>query len=66
MYYFIINPKAGQGENVEKISKKISEAVNSVKADAQIYVTKAVGDACAVVFIICTIPTGPATSLMPA
>ena len=50
---FIINPKAGQGENVEKISKKISEAVNSIKADAEIYVTKAVGDASVFVKSFC-------------
>ncbi len=42
---FIINPKAGQGGNIEKITKRISEAANSIKAEIEIYVTKAVGDA---------------------
>lgn len=43
--FFIINPKAGTGKKVEELVATIKENVNRLKADASIYITKAVGDA---------------------
>lgn len=42
---FIINPKAGQGQNVEEFSERIFKAAKELEADVQIYETKGVGDA---------------------
>ena len=41
---FIVNPKAGQGKYSNAMIEKIDEAVNSLDADAQVYMTTAVGD----------------------
>ncbi len=42
---FVINPKAGQGKGKEKLIESIRSAANKLKADVEIYVTKAIGDA---------------------
>ena len=42
---FVINPKAGKGNNIEKLKKSIKAAIEHLKADAEIYFTKSVGDA---------------------
>lgn len=42
---FIVNPKAGQGKNAQLIISKINSAIKKLKADAEIYVTKCIGDA---------------------
>ncbi len=42
---FIINPMAGQGKYIDKLIKKIADVASEIKADAEIYITKAVGDA---------------------
>ncbi len=42
---FIINPKAGKKNNIEKLIEKIREAAEKLSADAEIYITKSVGDA---------------------
>ena len=42
---FIVNPKAGKKNNIEKFIEKINAAANKLSADVEIYVTKAVGDA---------------------
>ena len=42
---FIVNPCAGQGKNINKISKAIDMAASSVGADYEIYITKSIGDA---------------------
>lgn len=42
---FIVNPKAGQGNNIDILIKKINKVSKKVKSEIQIYVTKAVGDA---------------------
>jgi len=42
---FIVNPKAGTGKNTDSIISAISGVIKRLKADAQIYVTKCVGDA---------------------
>ncbi len=42
---FIINPKAGQGQNVEDFSARILKTTKELEADVQIYQTLGVGDA---------------------
>ncbi len=42
---FIINPMAGQGKNIVKLSEHITETANKLNANVEIYITKAVGDA---------------------
>ncbi len=42
---FVVNPKAGKGRKVEKLINFIKDSLVKIKADAEIYVTKAVGDA---------------------
>ena len=42
---FIVNPKAGKGKKIDRLIKSIEEAVLSAKSDAEIYITKCVGDA---------------------
>lgn len=42
---FVINPKAGSGNNIEKLKNSIKDAIEYLKADAEVYFTKSVGDA---------------------
>ncbi len=42
---FIVNPKAGQGKNADSIILAINSVIKKLKADAQVYVTKCMGDA---------------------
>ena len=42
---FVVNPKAGQGNASGKLINSIKNVIAQIKADAEIYVTKAVGDA---------------------
>lgn len=42
---FIVNPNAGTGKNTDALISAINDVIKKLKADAQIYVTKAVGDA---------------------
>ncbi len=56
---FIVNPKAGQGKNIESLISSIKECVSSNEFDAEIYVTKRVGDAKRFVKEYCT-ECGPA------
>ena len=42
---FIVNPKAGQGENINKLQGFIKKSLDGILADVQIYITKAKGDA---------------------
>lgn len=41
---FVVNPKAGQGKGISKIINSIKEVAEKVRADVEVYVTKAVGD----------------------
>ena len=42
---FIVNPKAGQGKNIEKFINDIKTAADKNKTETEIYLTKAIGDA---------------------
>jgi len=42
---FIVNPKAGQGKNNESFISSIEKNIAETGADAEIYITKSVGDA---------------------
>lgn len=42
---FVINPKAGNGKCVENLKKSIKASAEHLKAEVEIYITKAVGDA---------------------
>ncbi len=42
---FIINPKSGQGKRVEEFISSVKETIEKTGADAEIYITKAIGDA---------------------
>ena len=42
---FVVNPKAGQGKDAEKLIKSIRAASEKLKRKVEIYVTKGVGDA---------------------
>ncbi len=42
---FVINPKAGNGKNIEKLKKSILDAAEQIKTEVEIYVTKSIGDA---------------------
>ncbi|MBR5507145.1 MAG: diacylglycerol kinase family lipid kinase [Clostridia bacterium] len=42
---FIINPCAGQGSDVEKLTSEIRCVSEQIKSDVEIYITKSVGDA---------------------
>lgn len=44
-YVFVINPCAGQGKGLEQFEKDILEAASKTGVQAEIYYTKAVGDA---------------------
>ncbi len=50
---FIVNPKAGKKNNVESFVGKISAVAERLKADVEIYKTKAVGDAASFVREFC-------------
>ena len=50
---FIVNPKAGKRNNVEKLIERIKTTAEKLKADVEIYVTKAVGDAIVFVKDLC-------------
>lgn len=42
---FVVNPMAGKKNNVEKLIERIKSAAEKLKADVEIYKTRAVGDA---------------------
>lgn len=42
---FVINPEAGQGKNIDFLINTINSTISKLKADAQIYITKSIGDA---------------------
>ena len=42
---FIVNPKAGKKNNIEKLVERIESTVSKLRADVEIYKTKSVGDA---------------------
>ena len=42
---FIVNPKAGKKNNIEKLVERINNARDELSADVEIYMTKSVGDA---------------------
>ncbi|MBQ7986558.1 MAG: YegS/Rv2252/BmrU family lipid kinase [Clostridia bacterium] len=42
---FVINPEAGQGKNIDALIDSINNTISKLKADAQIYITKSIGDA---------------------
>lgn len=42
---FVVNPAAGQGKSTGKLIEDIKASVERLKADAEIYITKSVGDA---------------------
>ncbi len=51
---FIVNPCAGQGEKSDSLVRSIKDVLNFAQSDAEIYITKAVGDACVFVREYCT------------
>lgn len=42
---FVINPEAGQGKSIDTLIESINNTISKLKADAQIYITKSMGDA---------------------
>lgn len=50
---FIVNPMAGKKNNIEKLIEKIKTAAEKLRADVEIYKTRAVGDATAFVRDFC-------------
>ena len=42
---FVVNPEAGQGKNIDALIQSINNTIAKLKADAQVYITKSVGDA---------------------
>ena len=42
---FIINPKSGQGKRVDEFISSVKETIEKTGADAEIYITKHIGDA---------------------
>ena len=42
---FVVNPEAGQGINIDRFIQSINNTISKLKADAQVYITKSVGDA---------------------
>ena len=42
---FIVNPQAGHGKNIKKLVESIKSVASKIGCDAQVYVTKAIGDA---------------------
>ena len=43
--FFIINPAAGQGKNTDLFVRQVKNVISETGADAEIYLTKCVGDA---------------------
>ena len=41
----MVNPMAGQGKNIDELIANIKNTASALKVDAQVYITKAVGDA---------------------
>ncbi len=50
---FIVNPCAGQGRDINKITRAIDGAASSVNAEYEIYITKSIGDATTFVSYYC-------------
>ena len=50
---FIVNPKAGKKNNIEKLVDSINKAREKLSADVEVYKTKAVGDATEFVKVFC-------------
>lgn len=42
---FVVNPEAGQGKNIDCLIQSINSTISKLKADAQVYITKSIGDA---------------------
>ena len=42
---FVVNPKAGQGKNIDRLVECIEDAGRRLNAEIEIYLTKAIGDA---------------------
>ena len=42
---FVINPKAGQGKNIEKLVENIKQTAKNLGKEIEIYITKKVNDA---------------------
>ena len=42
---FVINPMAGNGKSIEKLKDEIKNVTEKLKAETEVYFTKAVGDA---------------------
>ena len=42
---FIINPKSGQGKKIDAFIAAVKDTISNMNADAEIYITKSVGDA---------------------
>lgn len=42
---FIINPKSGQGKRTDEFISSVKETIEKTGADADVYITKAIGDA---------------------
>lgn len=42
---FIVNPEAGKGKCKEAFTEAINSSISKIKADAEVYITKCVGDA---------------------
>lgn len=56
---FIINPKSGQGKRVDEFISSVKETIEKTGADAEVYITKAIGDAKTYVYDYCE-DNGPA------
>lgn len=56
---FIVNPKAGQGKNIDRLISDIKSVSAELNADTEIYITQAVGDAKVYVMDYCN-TIGPA------
>lgn len=56
---FVVNPKAGQGKNADKLIESIEKYIADVNADAEIFITKCVDDARVFVAEFCS-QNGPA------
>lgn len=50
---FVVNPKAGKKNNIEKLVESIKEASKEIEADVEIYQTRAAGDATLFVHSLC-------------
>ena len=56
---FIINPKSGQGKRTDAFIASVKETISRTNADAEVYITKSVGDATVYVRDYCE-DNGPA------